>query len=90
MVRRFILLARLGEPCLCWIRYYQSNGVSEYDSVTVTLRHQSSSGFQGQIFYTFSKALDDSSVESPAESLRSAQSIMYPGRLPSRLGTLGL
>lgn len=60
------------------IRYYQSNGASEYDSATITLRHQSVSGFQAQIFYTFSKSLDNSSTESPSESLRSAQSIMYP------------
>jgi hypothetical protein len=66
-------------PAFAGLRYYQSNGVSEYDSVTFTLKHQSSSGLQGQIYYTFSKGLDDASVESSAEGLRSGQSIMYPG-----------
>jgi outer membrane receptor protein involved in Fe transport len=61
------------------IRYYQSNGVSEYDSATITLRHQSSKGLVAQVFYTFSKALDDASTDSPGSSLRSPQSIMYPG-----------
>jgi hypothetical protein len=66
-------------PAWAGIRYYQSNGNSEYDSGTVTLRHQSSNGFVGEIHYTYSKALDDSSGISPAESERSPQSIMYPG-----------
>jgi hypothetical protein len=60
------------------IRYYQTNGESEYDSVTVTLRHQSASGFEGQVFYTFSKALDDSSNNSPGDSNRSPQSVLFP------------
>lgn len=60
------------------IRYYQTNGQSEYDSVTVTLRHQTSSGFEGQVFYTFSKALDDSSNNSPGDSNRSPQSVLFP------------
>src|ERR1700722_8901766 len=66
-------------PAWAGIRYYQSNGNSEYDSGTVTLRHQSSSGFVAEIHYTYSKALDDSSGISPAESERSPQSIMYSG-----------
>jgi outer membrane receptor protein involved in Fe transport len=65
-------------PAWNGIRYYQSNGKSEYDSATITLRHQSSSGLLAQVFYTFSKALDDSSTDSPGSSLRSPQSIMYP------------
>lgn len=66
-------------PAWAGIRYYQSNGNSEYDSGTVSLRHQSGNGFVGEIHYTFSKALDDSSGISPAESQRSPQSVMYPG-----------
>lgn len=65
------------------IRYYQTNGNSEYDSATITLRHQSANGFSGQVFYTYSKALDDASTDSPGASLRSPQSIMYP---PSAYG----
>jgi hypothetical protein len=60
------------------IRYYQSNGDSNYNSVSVSIRHQSSKGLQGQIFYTYAKALDDSSGTSPGESLRSPQSSMNP------------
>jgi hypothetical protein len=71
--------AKRRNPAWNGIRYTQSNGDSEYDSVTVTLRHESPRGFQAQIFYTFSKALDDSSTNSPGASLRSPQSIMYPG-----------
>jgi hypothetical protein len=66
-------------PGWAGLRYYQTNGTSEYDSVTVTLRHQSSSGFEANVYYTFSKALDDTSAVSPAESQRSPQSIMFPG-----------
>ena len=65
------------------IRFYQTNGESEYDSATVTLRHQSSNGFSGQVYYTFSKALDDSSGVSTGESQRSPQSPMNPD-LPLR------
>ncbi|HEY4355244.1 MAG TPA: TonB-dependent receptor [Acidobacteriaceae bacterium] len=61
------------------IRYWQANGDSEYNAATITLRHQSAKGFEGQVFYTYSKALDDASTDSPGASLRSAQSIMYPG-----------
>lgn len=64
-------------PAWNGIRYYQSNGNSEYDAGTILLRHQSASGLTGQIFYTFSKALDTDSTDSPGASLRSAQSIMY-------------
>lgn len=66
-------------PAWNGIRYYQTDGNSEYDSLTVLLRHQNPKGLEGQVFYTFSKALDDSSTDSPGSSLRSPQSIMYPG-----------
>lgn len=60
------------------IRWYQSNGDSAYNSVSFSIRHQSPKGFQGQIFYTYAKAMDDSSNVSPGESLRSPQSAMNP------------
>jgi hypothetical protein len=65
-------------PAWNGIRWYQTNGNSRYDSLSVSLRHQSASGLQGQVYYTFSKALDDSSNTSPGESLRSPQSAMNP------------
>jgi hypothetical protein len=65
-------------PAWAGIRYYRTNGESEYDSATVTLRHQASNGFSGQIYYTFSKALDDSSGVSPGESMRSPQAQLNP------------
>jgi hypothetical protein len=65
-------------PAWAGIRWYQSNGNSEYDGLTVMLRHQSAHGLVGQIFYTFSKSLDDSSGVSPGQSGRSPQSAMNP------------
>jgi hypothetical protein len=65
-------------PAWAGIRYYQMIGNSNYDSGTVTLRRQSPNGFEGQIFYTFSKALDENSGISPADSLRSPQAVLDP------------
>ncbi len=61
----------------------QMNGNSEYNSFTITLRHQSSSGFQGEIFYTLSKSLDDTSNASSSESVRAPSGFLDPDD-PSR------
>jgi hypothetical protein len=65
-------------PAFNGIRWYQSNGDSSYNSISFSIRHQSVKGLQGQIFYTYAKAMDDSSNTSPGESLRSPQSAMNP------------
>jgi hypothetical protein len=75
--------AKRRNPAWNGIRYYRTNGDSEYDSATISLRHQSPSGFVGQIYYTFSKALDDSSGVSPAESMRSPQAQLNPDLPPT-------
>jgi hypothetical protein len=75
--------AKRRNPAWAGIRYYRTNGDSEYDSATITLRHQSSNGFVGQIYYTFSKALDDSSGVSPGESMRSPQAQLNPDLPPT-------
>jgi hypothetical protein len=55
-----------------------ARGNSMYNSGTVTLRHQSVKGFVGQVFYTFSKAMDlGDSVDGSYES-RSPSGIMDP------------
>jgi hypothetical protein len=54
------------------------NGNSRYNAGQVTLRRQSSSGFQGQIFYTFSKAEDVNSGISGADSARTPQTVQNP------------
>src|SRR5439155_15910191 len=69
--------ARLN-PAFASILMLEMNGNSHYDSVTVSLRRQSSSGFQGQIFYTFGKAMDQSSNVSGSESVRSPQAVLNP------------
>jgi hypothetical protein len=58
--------------------FLEMNGNSRYDSLTVTLRKQSATGLQGQVFYTFSKAMDHNSGVSGSDSLRSPQAIMNP------------
>jgi hypothetical protein len=65
------------------IRYYQTNGNSSYNAGTISLQRQKSGGFQGQVFYTYAKALDMSSGTSPAETVRSPQAILDPEN-PSR------
>jgi hypothetical protein len=56
----------------------QNVGNSDYNALTVTLRRQFANGFQGQIFYTYAKALDEGTSISGAESTRSPGSIMDP------------
>ena len=59
----------------------ESNANSDYNSLMVTLRRQSSSGFVGQIFYTFSKAMDEASNTGASESLRSPAALLDPNNL---------
>lgn len=65
-------------PAYGGIRYFDSNARSRYDSLTFLLRHESPHGFIGQIFYTFSKDMDDSSASAAAESQRSPASVKDP------------
>jgi len=60
------------------IRWNETGANSVYNSLTVTLRRQFSSGFQGQVFYTFSKSMDETSNVSNADSLRSPGAILDP------------
>ncbi len=65
-------------PAWAGIGRIEMNGNSVYNSLTVTLRRQSSRGFQGQIFYTYSKAMDENSGLSNSDSLRTPQAVMDP------------
>jgi carboxypeptidase family protein/TonB-dependent receptor-like protein len=65
-------------PAWAGIRLYSFNSNSVYNSVTVTLRRQSSSGFVGQIFYTFSKAMDEGSNGTTSDSVRSPSALLDP------------
>jgi carboxypeptidase family protein/TonB-dependent receptor-like protein len=60
------------------IRVFETNANSVYNSVTVTLRRQLSSGFVGQIFYTFSKAMDEKSNIAGSDSQRSPAGPLDP------------
>jgi hypothetical protein len=65
-------------PHFLGISQLEMNGNSSYNAVTVSLRRQSASGFQGQIAYTYSKALDDTSGVSGSDSVRNSQAVMNP------------
>ena len=65
-------------PAFAGILALEMNGNSRYNSVTITLKRQSSSGFQGQIFYTYSKSMDENSGLSNSDSLRSPQAVLNP------------
>ena len=60
------------------IRLNETDGDSVYNSVTITLRRQSSSGFLGQIFYTFSKAMDEATNTRGSDSTRSPNALLDP------------
>ena len=60
------------------IRYYETDGNADYNAGTVTLRRESSSGLEGQVFYTFSKSMDDASGTATSESVRSPSALMVP------------
>jgi hypothetical protein len=51
---------------------------SNYNAGSIVLRRQSSSGFTGQVWYTFSKAIDNSSGLGQSESSRSPAIVMDP------------
>lgn len=65
-------------PAFASMLELQTNGNSHYDSVTFWLRKQSSTGFIGQIFYTLSKAMDETSAVSGADSVRAPQTVLNP------------
>ncbi|OFV97502.1 MAG: hypothetical protein A3F68_03825 [Acidobacteria bacterium RIFCSPLOWO2_12_FULL_54_10] len=65
-------------PAWAGITTYEAATNSHYNSVTVTLRRQSSSGFLGQIFYNFSKAMDEGSSMLGSDSARSASALLDP------------
>ena len=70
-------------PTWAGIHYYSMDGKSNYNSLTATLRRQFSSGFQGQIFYTYAKALDNTSSVNSTDSQRSPNAILDAAN-PSR------
>ena len=65
-------------PAFASIGLLEMNGNSVYNSGAVSLRRQSSSGFVGQISYTFSKSMDANSGVSESDSVRSPQDVMDP------------
>jgi hypothetical protein len=65
-------------PAWSSIRVTSTDGNSYYDSATVTFRRQSSSELGGQIFYTFSKAMDNTSGLGPGDSFRSPGAVLDP------------
>jgi hypothetical protein len=65
-------------PAWNGIRYYSMIANSDYQSGTLLLRRQLSHGFEGQIFYTFQKSLDDASDVSAAATSRSPAGLLDP------------
>jgi hypothetical protein len=65
-------------PVFGAIQLLEMSGNSSYNAMTVSLRKQSSAGFQGQIGYTYSKSMDHNSSVSQSDSVRSTQEIMNP------------
>ena len=68
-------------PIFGSIQQLQFNGNSSYHAGSITLRRQVSKGFQGQIGYTFSKSMDNTSGVSQSDSVRSSQEVMNPFNL---------
>ncbi len=56
----------------------QSVGNSDYNAGTVTVRHVSPQGFEGDIHYTWSKAMDQQSSLAPGDSVRSPADLLNP------------
>ncbi len=53
------------DPRFLTVYQYLTDGISNYDGLTVQLRHAFSLGFQGQVGYTWSHALGDIGVYNP-------------------------
>lgn len=73
-------------PAFASIQQLQMNGNSAYNSLTASLRWRSSSGFQGQVAYTYAKAEDDGSGVSASDSVRSPQDMMNPFNIRQNYG----
>lgn len=65
-------------PAFASMDLVEMNGNSAYNSGAISLRRRSSSGFVGQISYTFSKSMDANSGVSESDSVRSPQDVMDP------------
>jgi hypothetical protein len=65
-------------PAWNGIRLNETDGDSTYNSVTATLRRQLAKGLEGQIFYTFSKAMDDASGTNTSDTTRSPAVLLNP------------
>jgi hypothetical protein len=66
-------------PAWAGIRLLESSARSNYNAVTATVRVRFSNRLDGQIFYAFSKNLDDSSAFNNGESTQSPTATLYPG-----------
>jgi hypothetical protein len=65
-------------PAFAGIRYFQTNGTSIYDALSVSLRVQNVKGFLAEVFYTYSRADDLNSNTGSGDSTRSPNAIMNP------------
>lgn len=65
-------------PVWAGIRLLDTNANSYYNSGTVTLRRQFANGLQGQVFYSFSKAMDEVSASNNGESAQSPTALLDP------------
>jgi len=65
-------------PNFATIHWMSSDADALYNGVTITVKRRSSSGFQYQIFYTFSKAMDMISGTAGGDTLRDGSFTMEP------------
>jgi hypothetical protein len=65
-------------PAWAGERIYADEANSSFNGGTVTLRRQFSSGLQGQLFYTYSKALDVETATATSDSQRSPNAVLNP------------
>ena len=65
-------------PNFAVIHWMTSDSNALYNAATITLKRKSSSGFQYQVFYTFSKAMDMISGTAGGDTLRDGSFTMQP------------
>jgi carboxypeptidase family protein len=77
--RKFFPAGSLRQnPAWAGISVYETDGNSVYNSVSITLRRQSTAGLQYQVSYTRAKAMDEATNTNANQSVRSPSSLMDP------------
>jgi hypothetical protein len=73
-------------PLYSSLTAYQWGANANYNALQVTLKHRSASGLQYQVFYTYSKSIDEKSTIAGGDSRQEVTTILNPTNLAGDRG----